>query len=148
MVILIALVAFFAIFFAIHKHVGPAHLAVIAGISVYELLGENLTELIGKIATGYSANLIDALVYIALVAAFPLLLYFRSARGGTHGFLRIAEAAGFAALLALLLAPALSEIFTFDTLAEKLVSTIEPYEGIIVLVGIISAYLDILLYHK
>lgn len=146
MVILIALAAFFALFFLTKKHGGPAHLAVIAGLAVYETCGEQFASWISSINSAIPEDIIKSGVYVALVAVFPLLLYIRSPRGGLGGIFHIIEAAVFAIVLTSLLSPVLADFFTFDSLAETIAEMIEKYEGPIVVVGVISAYVDILIY--
>lgn len=148
MIILITLVALFVLFFFVRHHTGPAHLAMIAGLSVYELFGVQFSEWIHSFATGMPLDLIKTIVYAALILVFPLILYLRSSRGGMSGILRIAEAALFSALLTSLLSATLAKFVSFDGLATQLSSFISSIEGTIVLVGIASAYFDILLYHK
>lgn len=148
MIILITLVALFVLFFFVRHHTGPAHLAMIAGLSVYELFGVQFSEWIHSFATGMPLDLIKAIVYVALILVFPLILYLRSSRGGMSGILRIAEAALFSALLTSLLSATLAKYISFDGLATQISSFISSIEGTIVLVGIASAYFDILLYHK
>ena len=147
MVILITLAALFALFYFTHKHSGPAHLAVIAGLAVYESFGNQFTEFAQRFADNVAPDLVQTGVYVALVAIFPLLLYIRSGHGGLGGIVHFAEAAIFAAVLTSLLAPVLSQFFSFDAIAVNLTNTISAYEGPIVLVGIIAAYVDILIYH-
>lgn len=148
MIILITLVALFVLFFFVRHHTGPAHLAMIAGLSVYELFGVQFSEWIHSFATGMPLDLIKTIVYVALILVFPLILYLRSSRGGMSGILRIAEAALFSALLTSLLSATLAKYISFDGLATQISSFISSIEGTIVLVGIASAYFDILLYHK
>ena len=148
MIILITLVALFVLFFFVRHHTGPAHLAMIAGLSVYQLFGVQFSEWIHSFATGMPLDLIKTIVYVMLILVFPLILYLRSSRGGMSGILRIAEAALFSALLTSLLSATLAKYISFDGLATQISSFITSIEGTIVLIGIASAYCDILLYHK
>ena len=147
MVILVTLAALFALFYFTHKHSGPAHLAVIAGLAVYESFGGQFSEVAQRLASGTDPTLVQNLVYVALVAVFPLLLYLRSGRGGLGGVVHFAEAAIFAAVLTSLLSPIIAQYCAFDTLAVNITDFIMAYEGPIVLVGVIAAYVDILIYH-
>ena len=148
MVIIITLIILFGLFFVVRKHIGPAHLAVIAGLSVYETFGQQFAEYIQKVFENAPLEMIQNGLYLAFVLAFPVLLYLRSYSGGLFGILRVAEAVIFAALLALLIAPALSYFFPFDNLAHQIVAQIENFRGIIVLIGVLTAYFDILMYHE
>ena len=146
MVILITLGALFTLFFLTKKHGGPAHLAVIAGLSVYEMCGKAFASWIFSINQTLSLELLETMIFVALVALFPLLLYFRSPRGGLGGIFHIIDAAVFALVLTALLSPVLAKFFPFDGLSEKIAGIIANYEGWVVIVGIVSAYVDILIY--
>lgn len=148
MVILITLIVLFAIFFVIRKHVGPAHLAVVAGVSVYQTFGEQLVDMLGKVIEGASLDLVGHCVYLALVLVFPLLLYFHSSHGGLFGILRIIESAAFAALLTSLISGPLAYFFPFDTLATQIFDWIKTFEGPIVVFGLVTAYIDVIFYHE
>ena len=147
MVILITLGALFTLFFLTKKHPGPAHLAVIAGLSVYEMCGKAFSSWISSsVLTSVPLDLIEAGVFVLLVAAFPILLYLRSPRGGLGGIVHLIDAAVFALVLTALLSPVLAKFFPFDSLSDKISRVISQYEGWVVIVGIVSAYLDILIY--
>ena len=148
MVIIATLVALFLIFFFVRHHTGPAHLAMIAGLSVYEMFGTQFADWIHKLLTGVPLDLIQTGVYIALILLFPVLLYLRSSRGGMFGILRVVEAALFSALLTSLLSATIAKYVTFDSLATQISNFITSIEGTIVLVGIGAAYFDILMYHE
>lgn len=143
MAVIVVLAALTLIFFVIRKHTGPAHLAMIAGLSVYEMFGVQLVNAIVP-AVGLEQELIKHAVYVALVAAFPLLLYLRSSHGGMHGLLRVIEAAMFAAIMTSLLAEPLAYFIPFDNLSSDIANFIKSIEGSIVAVSVAAAYLDIL----
>ena len=146
MTIIIALVALTLIFFAIRKHTGPAHLAMIAGLSVYEMFGIGFAETLQGIFSAAPLALLDNIIYLALVLVFPLLLYFHSSHGGLTGILRLAEAVIFAALMVALISTPLAYFFPFDSLSVHIASFVHHIEGTIVVIGIITAYLDILFF--
>ena len=146
MVIAIVLVLLFALFFFLRRHIGPCLLAVIAGLSVYEMFGPQLIDFIQGAASSVSRSLLETVVYLCFVLAFPLILYFRSSRGGLFGVLRIAAAALLAALLTSLLAPSLANIFFMDGLSQQILEFIATYKGWILVGGITVAYFDILFY--
>ena len=146
MVIILTLVALFVLFFFVH-HTGQANLAMIAVLSVYEMFGNQFADWIHKLATNVPLDLIQTCVYVALILVFPLVLYLRSSHGGMFGILRIAEAALFSALLTSLLSATIAKFVPFDALATQISSFITSIEGTIVLIGIASAYFDILMYH-
>ncbi len=146
MVIILALVLLFAAFYFLKKHVGPAHLAVIAGISVYDSFGKNIAEGIHHIAKSAPVGLLEVAVFLILVLGLPMLLYLRSSRGGIFGILRITEAAIFAALLVSLCSWCIAYFIPLDGLSQNILSFIEAYKGIIMIAGIAFAYFDILMY--
>ena len=146
MVIIVALAVFFLIFFVLHKHTGPAHLAMIAGLSVYQMFGEGLaTWLHDSFFTMAPDELIKNSVYLALIVLFPIILYLRSGHGGLGGIFHFVEALIFAAVLVALISEPLAYFFSFDSLASQISAFIKDIEGTIVVVGIISAYFDLLL---
>jgi len=146
MIIIVALVLLFGLFFFLKKHVGPAHLAVIAGISVYESFGKNIVDGIHSIAKSAPVGLLEVLVFLVLVLGLPMLLYLRSGRGGIFGILRIIEAAIFSALLVSLCSWCITYFFPLDSLSSNILSFINTYKGIIMVSGIAFAYFDILMY--
>ncbi|MBR3264113.1 hypothetical protein IKF94_02700 [Candidatus Saccharibacteria bacterium] len=148
MILIALLVGLFVLFFVIRHHTGPAHLAMIAGLSVYNMFGASFADWTHKLLTSVPLEIIQAGVYLALILVFPLLLYLRSSRGGLSGILRILEAAAFAILLTALLSSTVAKFFTFDTIAIQISSFIASIEGPLVLVGILSAYFDIMMYRS
>lgn len=151
MIVVILLAVLFAIFFLVRKHTGPATLAMIAGLSVYQTFGAQFLEMIQKVAGDkVPESYIQAGLCIAFVVLFPILLYFRSRHGGLFGILRFLEAAVLSAIMTLLVAPVLTnfDFLSFDTLSHQIVDFIKNYEGVIVLAGIITAYFDILMYRE
>jgi hypothetical protein len=148
MIVIATLIIFFGLFWFVRKHTGPAHLAVIAGLSVYSLLGPQILDLVGHTFADAPIDIIRECLYLALIVFFPLVLYFRSERGGLRGLLRLVDAAIFATLITTLISGVLARFFTFDVWANQIADAISGVEGIIIAVGIVAAYLDILLYRK
>lgn len=148
MVLIILLVALFVLFFFIRHHVGPTLLAVIAGLSVYEMFGVDFADWIHKALTSIPIEIIQSGVYIALILIFPLLLYLRSSHDSLFGILRIVEAAVIATLLTVLLSSTVAKYLSFDTIAVQISNFINNIKGILVLVGVLFAYFDILMYRS
>lgn len=146
MAIAIFLGLLFGLFFFVRKHIGPSHLAAIAGLSVYEMFGKDVIRILSELITNAPVDYLQAGTYIALVLVFPLALYLHSARGGLFGLLRIAEAGIFAALLTSLCAGVLATIFPFDQLSHDILEFINSIRGTIIAIGILAAYLDIIFY--
>lgn len=147
MIIIGALVAFFLLFFVLKKHVGPAHLAMIAGMSVYDSFGKNLVDGVLHVVKSAPRGLIEVIIFLILVLGLPLLLYLRSGKGGIFGILRIIEAAAFSALLVSICSWCISYFIPLDNLSNNILAGINSAKGIIVIIGIAFAYFDILMYH-
>ncbi|MDO4967226.1 MAG: hypothetical protein Q4E70_00440 [Candidatus Saccharibacteria bacterium] len=148
MVILGALIILFILFFVLKKHVGPAHLAVIVGVTVYDTFGTDVVNGLMNMINGAPKDLLKVVVFLILVLGLPLLLYFRSSRGGLFGILRIIEALLFSSLLVSLCAWCINYFAPFDGLGKNIVDFITKYKGIIMLAGVLSAYFDILFYRE
>ncbi len=148
MVIIAVLVGLFLLFFFVRHHTGPAHLAMIAGLSVYEMFGVQFTEWLHQTVGQVPLDLSQSIIYLLLILIFPLLLYIRSHRGGLHGILRIIEAALFSCILTALLSATIAKYLPFDTISTNISQFISSIEGPLVLVGVISAYLDLLIFRN
>ena len=146
MVIGIVMALLFAAFFVVRKHIGPGILAVIAGVAVDAAFSPMLVDFFHSINFGLPDGKLKALISLVLIVGFPMILYFKSSRGGMFGILRIAEALVMAALITALLAPAISEWFAFDDLSRNILAWINSVRGIIMMSGVGLAYLDILFY--
>ena len=146
MVIGIVMILLCAAFFAVRKHIGPGILAVIAGVAVDAAFSPMLVDFFHSINFGLPDGKLKALISLVLIVGFPMILYFKSSRGGMFGILRIAEALVMAALITALLAPAISEWFAFDDLSRNILAWINSVRGIIMMLGVGLAYLDILFY--
>lgn len=146
MILAVCLALLGLVFFAVRKVAGPALLAVIAGVAVYQMFGVEFSAQIVTWIPSFDLWWVEKIVYLVLVLVFPLLLYLRSPRGGRGGILRIAEAGVFAILLTALISGQLAAIFGFDTMAMDISGWIAGIKGYIVMAGIIFAYVDILFY--
>ena len=144
MVIIAVLVALSLLFFALHRHSGPAHLAMISGLTVYSMFGSGFVQWLCQIFTWLDQNLANTLFYIAVIAIFPLVIYLRSSRGGMHGLLRIAESVLFALLMTALLIPSLEYFVPFDGFSTQVAVAIQNAEGALIAIGVAAAYIDIL----
>ena len=147
MVIVIILALLFGAFFVLRRNIGPSLLAMIAGLSVYNMFGTDVVDLVVRNTDNLSGELIGHIVYLILVLALPLLLYFRSNKGGLFGIFRIGEAIVYASLLVSLCSGALSYFLGFDSLSLQILDAINSVKGPILMIGIATAYLDVLLYH-
>ena len=148
MIIIAALAILFALFFVLKKHVGPAHLAVIAGVTVYDTFGTDVVNGLLNVVHDVPKTLLEVIVFLILVLGLPLLLYLRSSRGGLFGILRLIEALLFSALLVSLCAWCINYFAPFDAIGKNIVDFIAKYKGIIMLAGVLSPYFDILFYRE
>ena len=140
--------ALLLLFIAVRHNVGVPFLAMIAGVAVYEAWGASFANFISEWIPGISVVWIQYALYGALVLVFPLILYLRAGKSGLFGILRIAESVVFAAVLTILVAEPLANIFSFDNLAYDISSFLFNIRGIAMIVGIIAAYVDVFLFHS
>lgn len=145
MIIVVVLALFLLIFFCLRKNSGAAILAAIAGVALYGLFGEGFAAQIHGWMPGWEQWVIEKAIYLVFVLGFPMLIYFRSTRGGLHGILRLVEAALFALILTALISDPLAAFFEFDSLSSDISYWIKSIQGYVVVAGAIGAYLDILL---
>ena len=148
MVLIVVFAALLLCFLLVRHHVGVPFLAMIAGLAVYEHFGANFANAISNIILAIPANVADAGLYILFVAFVPILLYFRAGRSGLFGTMRAVESIIFAAMLTILLATPLVSLFSFDTLSADIANYIDGAKVIILVVGILFAYVDTFLYRS
>ena len=146
MILAVVLATLLLCFLLIRHHVGVPFLAMIAGISIYEVFGGQFANGLSMISSRISVELAQNVLYIVFVAFFPLLLYFRSGKSGLFGVMRFIESTIFALLLVALIAPYVAAICPFDVLAQELLGFIERVRNWLMLAGIIFAYVDALFY--
>ncbi|MCL1840009.1 hypothetical protein FWF89_03410 [Candidatus Saccharibacteria bacterium] len=144
MVIIVTLALLLLIFFLLRRNSGAALLAMIAGLAVYEMFGLDLAAQIHSWMPDWNQWVIEKVVYFVLILGFPMLLYTRTGRGGLHGILRLVHTIAVSIFLTMLLAGPLSEIFDFDDLSRDIANWIDSVRGIVIVIGLIGAYLDIL----
>ncbi|MBR6168582.1 hypothetical protein IKQ74_01395 [Candidatus Saccharibacteria bacterium] len=148
MVLIVVFAALLLCFLLVRHHVGVPFLAMIAGITIYEHFGANFANAISNIILTIPANVADAGLYILFVAFVPILLYFRAGRSGLFGAMRAVESIIFAAMLTILLATPLVSLFSFDTLSADIANYIADAKVVILVVGILFAYVDTFLYRS
>lgn len=148
MILAIFLIALIILFVAVRHNVGVPFLAMIAGVAVYDNWGAGFANGLSEFFPGVSIMWIQYALYGLLVLGFPLILYMRAGKSGLFGALRIAESVVFAAVLTIMVAEPLANIFTFDNLAYNISSFLGGIRGIAMIVGIIAAYVDVFLFHS
>lgn len=146
MILAAVLVVLLLLFLILRHNVGLPFLAMIAGISIFEVFGGQFAVWISMISSRVTPELAEKVLYIVFVGFFPLLLYLRSGKSGLFGIMRFIESTIFALLLVILIAPSVAGIFTFDTLAQELLNYIDGIRNILMIAGIIFAYVDALFY--
>ena len=148
MVLAVVLAALLLCFLLVRHHVGVPFLAMIAGLAIYEHFGAGFANAINQLTPSIEARMADACLYTLFVAIIPLLLYFRSGRSGLFGIMRAAESIIFAVMLTVLLSGPLVALFSFDTLSASISGWIGGVREVILVVGIIFAYVDTFLYRS
>ncbi len=148
MVLAVILAALLLCFLLVRHHVGVPFLAMIAGLAVYEHFGAGFASTINQWVPAVETRVVDVGLYALLIAAIPLLLYFRSGRSGLFGVMRAVESIIFAVMLTILLSGPLVALFSFDTLSASISGWIGGVRDIILVVGIIFAYADTFLYRS
>ena len=148
MVLAVVLAALLLLFLLVRHNVGVPFLAMIAGVAVYEGWGESAVQQIMQWFPGADYQLLQLGLYALLVAVFPLVLYMRAGKIGLFGVVRIVESIVFAVVLTILLSAPLASVFSFDTLAYQISCWLENIRGIAMIVGILFAYVDTLLFHS
>ena len=146
MVIAITLIVLFLLFFMVRKNVGPAILGMIAGLSVHEMFGKDLAQILTNVFKDAPIELLETSVFLVLVLLMPLVIYFQASRGGLFGLLRILEAGLVAALLTILVAGAIGYFLPLDDLSNEIITAINSFRGPILMAGIAFAYFDIMFY--
>ena len=148
MVLMVVLATLLLCFLLIRHHVGVPFLAMIAGLAVYEHFGAGFASTINLWIPAIPSETADIGLYILFVALVPLLLYFRAGKSGLFGTMRAIESVIFAIMLTALLARPLVVLFNFDTLSADISRWIDGIRGVILVVGIIFAYVDTFLYRS
>ena len=131
MILAVVLAALLLLFLFVRHNVGVPFLAMIAGVAVYEGWGESAVQQI-----------------LQWFPVFPLVLYLRAGKSGLFGVVRIIESIVFAVVLTIMLAAPLASVFSFDTLAYQISGWLENIRGIAMIIGILFAYVDTLLFHS
>ena len=148
MVLVVLLAALLLLFLIVRNHVGVPFLAMIAGLAVYQAVGVQFAEFLNGLSEKLNPWWVERCLYILFVAVIPLVLYFRVGKSGLFGTLRIVESVVFALLLTMLLANPLADIFSFDNTSRDLANWIEGVRGLVMVGGIILAYVDAFFYRS
>lgn len=148
MILAVVLATLLLCFLLIRHHVGVPFLAMIAGLAVHEHFGADFANTISLWIPAIPSEVANTGLYVLFVALVPLILYFRAGKSGLFGIMRAIESIIFAIMLTVLLAGPLVALFDFDSLSADIASWIEGIRGIILVAGIIFAYVDTFLYRS
>ena len=148
MVLVVLLAALLLLFLMVRNHVGVPFLAMIAGLAIAQTVGGQFAAFLSSLSSKLDPWWVERCLYILFVAVVPLVLYFRVGKTGLFGALRIAESIVFAVLLTMLLANPLAEMLSFDNLSRDLANWIEGVKGLVMVGGIILAYVDSFFYRS
>ena len=148
MVLVVLLAALLLLFLMVRNHVGVPFLAMIAGLAISQTVGGQFAEFLCGLSSKLDPWWVERILHIIFVAVMPLTLYFRVGKTGLFGALRIVESVVFALLLTMLVAGPLSDMLSFDNLSRELAAWIESVKGLVLVVGIILAYVDAFFYRS
>ena len=148
MALAIILAVLIVAFILIRHHVGVPFLSMIAGLAVYDAFGAGFAGTLAQWIPAINETIADQIVYGALVAAVPLVLYFRVGRSGLFGIMRIIESTIFALLLTVLISGIVSSYFPLDNYSSQILGWINGVRGILMMIGVIMAYVDVFFYHS
>lgn len=148
MVLVVLLAALLLLFLLMRHHVGVPFLAMVAGVTLYDAFGAGFAQTIHQWVPAADVWWTERALYALFVAVMPLIIYFRVGKSGLFGVLRIVESIVFALLLTILLANPLAEIFSFDNTSIELANWIVGIRGIVMVVGVILAYVDVFFYRS
>ncbi len=148
MALAIILAVLIVAFILIRHHVGVPFLTMIAGLAVYEAFGAGFAATVAQWIPAISEGLADQIIYCALVAVVPLVLYFRVGRSGLFGIMRIIESIIFALMLTVLISGVVSSYFPLDHYSARILDWINGVKGVLMMAGVLMAYVDVFFYHS
>ena len=143
MALAIILVLLIICFLFFKRQVGIPFVAMIAGLSVYNGFGASFAEFIQKLIPVLDLALIQNILYLIFVAIIPLVLYFRVGHSYLLGALRIIGSIIFAMMITVLVSGIVATYLSFDTLSGQIVGWISGLSNILMVVGVIFAYVEI-----
>jgi hypothetical protein len=120
---------------------------MIAGLSVYNGFGTSFAEFIQKLIPVFDLGLIQNILYLIFVAIIPLILYFRVGHSPLFGVLRITGSIIFAMMITVLVSGIVATYLSFDSLTGQIIGWISGLNNILMIVGVIFAYVEIFVSH-
>ena len=148
MILAVVLAALLLLFLLVRHHVGVPFLAMVAGVADYEAFGLQFASAIHQWIPAIDEWWAQLGLYVFFVFVMPIVLYIRAGKSGLFGALRVIEAIVFALLLTVLVADPLASLFSFDNTARDVANWIEGIRGILMVIGVIFAYVDVMLFRS
>lgn len=145
MALAIILVLLIVCFLFFKRQVGIPFIAMIAGLSVYNAFGVSFAEFINRLVPVLELGLVENILYLVFVAIIPLILYFRVGHSYLLGVFRVIGSIIFAMMLTVLVSGIVSTYLSFDTLTGQIVGWINGLNNILMVIGVIFAYVEIFL---
>ena len=137
----------FVNFFFFRKPFGAAGLASAAGLLLYSYLKTPLTDQLLKFSSSFPRGLIEIIIFLVLVIALPLFLYFFSNRNKLNGIGKILEALVFASFLTSVSIWCITYFLPADPLSNQIIHFITEFKPVIISINVIFAYFS-LLFHR
>ena len=116
---------------------------MIAGLAIYSSFGMVFAEFLNRLIPVLDLGLLQNILYLVFVALIPLVLYFRMGHSCLLGAVRIIGSIIFALMITVLVSGIVSTYLSFDTLTGQIVGWISGIRDILMVVGVIFAYVEI-----
>ena len=143
MALAIILVLLIICFLFFKRQVGVPFIAMIAGLAVHEHFGADFANTISLWVPAIPSEIANTGLYVLFVALVPLILYFRAGKSGLFGIMRAIESIIFALMIPVLVSGIVSAYLSFDTLTSQIVGWIGGIRDILMVIGVIFAYVEI-----
>ena len=122
---------------------GVPFIAMIAGLAIYSSFGMVFAEFLNRLIPVLDLGLLQNILYLVFVALIPLVLYFRMGHSCLFGAIRIIGSIIFALMITVLVSGIVSAYLSFDTLTSQIVGWIGGIRDILMVIGVIFAYVEI-----
>lgn len=143
MALAIILVLLIICFLFFKRQVGVPFIAMIAGLAIYSSFGMVFAEFLNRLIPVLDLGLLQNILYLVFVALIPLVLYFRMGYSCLFGAIRIIGSIIFALMITVLVSDIVSAYLSFDTLTSQIVGWIGGIRDILMVIGVIFAYVEI-----
>lgn len=143
MALAIILVLLIICFLFFKRQVGVPFIAMIAGLAIYSSFGMVFAEFLNRLIPVLDLGLLQNILYLVFVALIPLVLYFRMGHSCLFSAIRIIGSIIFALMITVLVSGIVSAYLSFDTLTSQIVGWIGGIRDILMVIGVIFAYVEI-----